>query len=481
MKKNLMLSIVVVLLILGMGITPVANGQTITKDQEKSIMDSSSINIDWFLGDQNDDNHWTPEDEGDHFPCGCEWWWIYATLTLDNGKHWDVALMFNYWMGRTRDGYEPGLSFYRVQCWNRESGDCYDLLYEDREYPNPYFHHSKNEVNLKYYNCSMKGLYPNYVIYAEDYKNDISFNLKYHAESIPSWVADESTDGLVPYGLSGVIRYGCIPRSRVTGNISIKGTDYNVTGVGYYEHQFGDMNVISPFKIPSVKELLYIKTLYSQLRRWWTKEVITNKREPLRSIHLSTDSLLGYDWIWATFDNGYSIVLFRVSVFGWVEGRVLAVLMLTDGKTCWEFGDVYIDYKDTLYIEKYDIYIPRDMEITAYKGAKVLNIVFNSTTEMNQAHDHEEKIGSYLLAGNVTGYFNDGEKNHSMKGVGTNAPARYLPKLKYRSLEVDVVLPPHGFGISLRKVSHRLGLERFFKIQLRPFEFEFYIKPVPDI
>ncbi|GAI20055.1 unnamed protein product, partial [marine sediment metagenome] len=94
---------------------------------------------------ENEDELWTPGDEGDHFPCGCEWWWIYATLTLDNGEHWDVALMFNYWMVRTREGYEPGLSFYRVQCWNRESGNCYDLLYEDKEYPNPYFHHSKNK------------------------------------------------------------------------------------------------------------------------------------------------------------------------------------------------------------------------------------------------------------------------------------------------------------------------------------------------
>ncbi|MCK4996512.1 MAG: hypothetical protein KAR55_06450, partial [Thermoplasmatales archaeon] len=227
---------------------------------------------------------WTPEDEGDHFPCGCEWWWIYATLTLDNGEHWDVALMFSYWMNRTKKGYDPGLSYYRVQCWNRESGDCYDLIHYDMGYPNPYFHHKKNIVDLKYHNCSMKGLYPNYVIHAEDNNNNISFNLKCHADSIPLWVAEESTGGFVPYGISGIFRYGLIPRNNVTGNISINGSNYNVTGVGYYEHQFGDMNPLNPFKIHSIKELLNITKLYSKVCSWWANEVISNTREPIREV-----------------------------------------------------------------------------------------------------------------------------------------------------------------------------------------------------
>jgi len=56
---------------------------------------------------------------------------------------------------------------------------------------------------------------------------------------------------------------------------------------------------------------------------------------------------------------------------------------------------------------------------------------------------------------------------------------RWLPKgVKHRSLDIDLFLPPNGFGFSIKKVSHRIGFERYLKIQLRPrFEFVFYIKP----
>lgn len=424
----------------------------------------------------DNNNIWTPEDEGDHFPCTCEWWWIYATLKLDNGEHWDVALMFSYWMTRTKNGYEPGLSYYRVQSWDRESGDSYDLLFENEEYPNPYFQHKKNVVDLKYYNCTMKGLYPNYVIHAEDFKNNISFNLKFCAEANPFWVAEESTGGFIPYGFSGIFRYGLIPRNNVTGNISINGSNYNVTGVGYYEHQFGDMDVLNPYKIHSIPELFEIKNLWSDICRWWAKEVISNTREPLTSVYYSIDNLLGYDYIWATFDNGYSIVLFRIAVFGQAEGRVPALLMLSDGETCWEFGDVYLDLIDTFYIKEYDIYIPVDMELTAYKGEKVFHIFFNSTTEITEAIDEDEILASYLLAGDATGYYYDGEKNHSLEGVGTNTPARNILNLKYSSFEIN--LPPSGIGISIIMKYHIFEYEVFIKIKFRPFEVIFCIKPI---
>jgi predicted secreted hydrolase len=426
-------------------------------------------------------NPWTPEDEGDHFPCALEWWWIYATLTLDNGEHWDVALMFSYWMNRTRKGYDPGISYYRVQSWNRESGECYDYVHLDMEYPNPYFHHKKNVVDLKYHNCTMKGLYPNYLINAEDKDNNISFNIKYHSESIPIWVANESTKGTLPYGISGIIRYGLILRNNITGNISINGSTYNVAGFGYYEHQFGDMNALKPFKIHSVKELIEIVKLYSKIGSWWANEVITNTREPIRKIHFSTDCLLGYDWIWVTFDNGYSIALFRVVAFGQVEGRVPALLMLTNGKTCWEFGDVYLDFKDMIYIKEYGIYIPLDMELTAYKGDKIFHIFFDSTTDITLSSDEGKILGNFLVAGVATGYFFDGEKNHSLEGVGTNTPGRYLLNIKHRSIKTELIVPPTGIGINISMISYKLGYEIYFKIQFKPFEFFCSIKKVEDL
>jgi predicted secreted hydrolase len=421
-----------------------------------------------------------PEDEGDHFPCGCEWWWVGAVLTQENGKEWNVALSFVYFMNRTRWGYYPCLSFYRVQCVDIESGKFYDFRHEDK-FPNTLFNFSKNMVDINYNNCTMKGLFPDYVIHAEDTKNNISFNLRYHSESNPYWLMNESTGGIIPWGFSGTFKYYFILRNYVTGNLSINGSCYNVTGVGYYEHQFGDITLQIPLKIYSIKEFRDIKTLYSKFFRWYRTEITTNKRRPLQSIHLGTDSF-GWDVIWATFDNGYSIVLSRMRLFGLINGRsfVGPLLALTYGKNSWEFGDVYLDVKKTLYIEESNNYIPLDLEITAYKGNKTLYIVFNST--LRKAQSYENREGNFYVPCIANGYLIDGGKNISLKGIGGNNPGYFFTKQKYRSLDIDLLLPPHGLGISIKSVSHKSGIERFFKLQLRPtFEFIYYIKTIPDV
>ena len=185
--------------------------------------------------------------------------------------------------------------------------------------------------------CSSKNL---------SHKNNISFNLRYHSESNPYWVLNESTGGLVPWGVSGTFRYYFILRNHVTGNISINDSSYNVTGVGYYEHQFGDIDLERTLKIYSIKELRECTRVYSQLLKWYKTEISTNKQLPLESIHFGTDTL-GWDAIWATFDNGYSILLGRVRIFGVFNGRSLGPLLaLTDRKNSWEFADVYLDLPD---------------------------------------------------------------------------------------------------------------------------------------
>ncbi len=442
--------------------------------QVKIKMQSTFNNLDF----KYNNNSFYPDEEGDHFPCANEWWWIYATLILDNGEQWDVALMIHCWMNRTIDNYKPGSSAYRVQCWDRESGDKYDFVYTDDEYPNNNFYHKKNTLNLQYHNCSMIGLYPDYIIHGEDNKNNISFTLDYHAVSIPYWAAQESTDSYVPFGFSGINRYGCIPRSNVTGNISINGSYYNVTGVGYYEHLFGDMDLTNPLKIHSVREFLDISKIYSNMLRWWKNEFKNNIQIPKDSIHLGTDSKLGWDWFWLTFDNGYTIILHRIVLLGVVEGRTLAILMLTDGKTCWEFGSVYYYVKRAAYMETLDLYIPLDFEIIAYKGNKKVHIVFNSTTEMTELYEPENKLGCYNVAGVANGYFVDGEENITLNGIGTNTPARFDPKVKYRSLKIESMSSDEEKSITIKRISHRFGFELFLKIQLKPkFEFSFYYKP----
>jgi hypothetical protein len=464
------LAVGIITLFLGSGITSAISGQT--KTLSKNLGDSNTLTR----------NILDPKDEGDHFPCGCEWWWVGALLTLENGTQWDVSLTFTYFMNRTQQGYDPFLSFYRVQCLDEESGKSYDFLRKDA-FPNTVFNFRKNMVDINYNNCTIKGLFPDYAIQGEDTKNNISFNLRYHSESNPYWVLNESTGGLIPWGVSGTFRYYFILRNSVTGNISMNGSCYNVTGVGYYEHQFGDIDLLHFLKIYSMKELRDNTMLYSQLLRWSRTEVATNKRLPLQSIHFSTDSF-GWDAIWATFDNGYSMIFGIVRMFGLINGRSLGpMLALTDGKNSWEFGDVYLDFKKTLYIEDSDIYIPLNLEITAYKGNKTLHLILNNTVKNTQLfHNKGNELGNFLVPSIANGYLIDGEKNITLNGVGGNNPGCFIPKIKYRSLDIDLLLPPHGFGISIKKVSHRSGLERFFELQLKPtFKFIYYIKPVPDV
>ena len=52
----------------------------------------------------NEENPWTPEDEGAHFPCGSEWWMFYVTLELENGEHWDASATFQYGAETTDNG-----------------------------------------------------------------------------------------------------------------------------------------------------------------------------------------------------------------------------------------------------------------------------------------------------------------------------------------------------------------------------------------
>ena len=131
-------------------------------------------------------NTWDPEDEGDHFPCGGEWWYVYTTLKNDTGIHWDISIAFVYFMNWTGEDWSKtdGFSYIRTQYWDRIKGECYDSIQTDR-HPGK-FSHKKNIVDLKYFNSSIIGLYPNYDIKIEDQFNHIEANIRFNAISSPT-------------------------------------------------------------------------------------------------------------------------------------------------------------------------------------------------------------------------------------------------------------------------------------------------------
>ena len=99
--------------------------------------------------------------------------------------------------------------------------------------------------------------------------DDIVLNVETHAVSPPYQHLNSIVNGTIPLG-TGVFSYWSIPRLELTGNISINGTLFNVTGVGYHEHLFGDRPIDGTFnfRFSSIKELINLNFLYLSILKW---------------------------------------------------------------------------------------------------------------------------------------------------------------------------------------------------------------------
>ena len=433
-------------------------------------------------------NPWTPEDEGDHFPCGWELWCMHSSLVLENGEHWDAAANFVYFVNKTRQGYTTGTAYCRVRHWNRETGKFYDDFQQDL-YPGN-FKTEKNIVNVTYNKNYIRGLYPNYVYHCEDETNNITTNLILYANCSPCWLYQESTGGVIPWGINGVGKAYFLPIIEVTGNITINEITYNVSGIAYHEHDIGFFDFSKPYQSVSIKDTIESLKAQASRHRWWRQQVRKNKpRDHTFSIHFSNDYLFGWNWGWIVLDNNFNIVMFNPTFFGLYQGNVPAFLYFTkDGKDYTEIGCVKRTIKKETYIENADVYIPIEYEIHAYRDDIELFFSFIATTEITELYSedfaeyYQQHGGTFFECGNVAGYYKDDENNISLSGFYQLDQTRWLPKFrKHKSYDMEIILQPNGLSLSIRRVNHRLKLERFLKIQIRPeLDIEFYIKRIQN-
>lgn len=434
----------------------------------------------------NDINPWKSEDEGSHFPCRCEWWMFYVALELEDGTHWDASATFQYHAGQTEYGPEIEQSILLMYYFDRESKKCHE--FSSQTYKEKPFTFKKNKVDLKYYNSTIKGLYPTYKVHLEDSDKCIVLDIQLDATSLPHWAAQEAgVNGYFPWG-SGVAKYGCIPRLDVSGNINIYGVNTSVTGVGYFEHTWGNFSYNIETPLAQLKGFVknFLKIL--PLVRWYFSEQSIGVPNTLM---FSTDNLFGYDWVWGHFDNGWSLHLAVMHLGGCIAaGPMLGVLSITpDGQTYYDFADLDIKYGKMYYIEEADSYLPLDIELTAKKGDKRLFLKFNSTTDpqvkgtVNICPLSRFSCGlaGIQTAGVVEGFYQDSKQSIPLNGICTIGPYRTLYLIKYNSLKIDFPHPPKKFGLSIEIVSNRLGFEFFSKRQLLPYpERCFYIKLFRD-
>ena len=431
------------------------------------------------------DSHkaYTLEDEGDHFPTGVEWWWLYTTFTLDNGDEWDACIIFLYQMDWAGDQWSAtsGKSYLRIQTWDRQTGEHYDYLHIG-DHPGE-LSHKKNEVDLQYFDSTMSGVYPEYAAYAHDPDNDIILDIEFTAINPPHFYGTEPTDGKIPWG-TGYAQYWTMPLGEMQGTITIRGEAFEVTGIGYQEHMFADAHLFDSFlRKTSFDKLFHISQLYTSISRWMLVENIRNRVLRLDYLHLSTDNIAGYDWLWIGFEEGWSAVICRLNGFAVDDGQSIGILVVSNGEEYWEFGAFCTKVTKEEYLGERDMYLPMDFEITAKKGDKEFTVEFTSTTNITRMYIQNGllEFGNFLAAGHAKGSFKDGDEVTSLTGKGTNTPLRYIPKLLWhQSSDFDWILPPYGFGFIAKRKTHLLGIEIIYKVQLSPIiDVDFSIRPSP--
>lgn len=411
--------------------------------------------------DKKSENPWKPEDEGDHFPIVKEWWTIETIFkTREDNKKWNLISSFSY-------KHDEQTCFFQYILFDISSKKY--VAYKDIDNEIEKLSFKKNKVDLVYEKSSIKGLYPNYKIHIEDPKYKLIADIDYKAKSLPHWVAQNQTNGFLPIGLN-YYRYGFLPNCDLSGTLMLKEKKYEIIGKGYIEHAYGNFFYKKPLKhIYNLKKTL---SIYIKLGKWWLSE---NKPKIPQNIKFSSENnLFGYDWIWGVFDNNWSI-FFGNSMFWISEGPSFGALYLTqDGKNYLEFCNLRFRYLDSNYLKKYDMYYPKDIEITGVLRDKKIKIRFQSITESYEYIDPYEKEKFFKawvlceLPAKMVGYYKDKKRKINLKGDCKIVLLRVPTSFGHNSLNLNFLLPPKGVGLTIEIDSHYLKKQIISNIQLAP-------------
>ncbi|KYK34407.1 MAG: hypothetical protein AYK22_05345 [Thermoplasmatales archaeon SG8-52-3] len=405
-------------------------------------------------------NPWTPKDEGDHYRSMKEWWAIETLFkTLKDNRKWNLKACLAYEL-------ETPSCFYVYHLFDTNNKIVAQKAINDDIKKLSY---TKNKVDLKYENNSIKGQYPDYKIHIEDDKQNFLTDMNYKANILPHWSAQDVTNGYLPIGLDHY-RYGWLLNCNLTGNIKIDDEILKIKGKGYLEHAWGNWSYKNPFqKLSGLRKTI---SIYCKLINWRLSNFTPNI--PDRIAFTSENNPLGYDWFWGIFDNDWSI--FYGNSLLWIsEGPAMGVLTLfTEGNNYLDFGDVQFRYNKVIYLKKYDIYYPSDLTIKAKIDDKKLNLRIWPTCKSHEYIFKYKGNGFYRaitipeLPGKMKGVYSDNEKTVQLEGDCKIVQQRVASKLGHNSLTIDFIKPPNGVGISFDLDSHYLNKKIISKIQFAP-------------
>jgi hypothetical protein len=427
-----------------------------------------------MIDNNHPNNPWTPQDEGDHYPVMKEWWTIETLFkTLEDNRKWNLKVIMAYKM-------ETPSCFFQYALFDITSKKC--ILRADIDDDIERLSHKKNKLDLQYEKSTISGLYPNYHIHIDNEKQGFAADMKYKAKSLPHWVAQDITNGNLPFGWN-FYKYGFIPNCDLSGTLNIKNKSYNIEGKGYLEHVWGEWSYQNPFqKLSDLKKTI---STYVNLGKWWLSQ---HKPCIPKSISFTTENnIFGYDWVWGVFDNDWSL-FYGNSMFWISEGPAFGVLSITpDGKNYWEFCNVTFHYNKLIYIKKYDAYFPCDLELTGVLGDRKIHLRFWLTTESYEYIDNFKNDRFYKafilceMPGRMEGVYTDCKKNVKLKGDCKMMPLRQPSVLGHNSLRFDFLLPPKGVGIDVDLNSHYLKKRVTTRTRFAPhLDFKFNIKKLKD-
>jgi len=390
-------------------------------------------------------------DEKGHPRSVLEWWAKEAFFTSqEDAKKWSLKVSMT-------EGFADQQRHDQVSLYN--------MILFDQDAKKHYVYFMRNSAvhlqtrhdvfDIRYEQSYMKGSYPTYEMRFHDPDHAIEIEFTAVAESFPYWVAQDITHGWLPMGI-GFYRYGFIPKTRVSGIMNIQEKRFTIQGNGYFEHVWGSFDYEHPLSTVTG----FFKTIwaYKKLLFWW----LQNHRLKIpQSLTLSTENNpLGYDWVWALCDNGWS--LFYGNALFWVmDGPAAGVLILTkDGKTYTEFSDITFHYKKTIHEKEHDFHYPSELELLAKKGKETLHLICSMTSESrvyirsSQAHSFWKGLAICEAPGVIKGVYNDGNQTIPLSGVCKIEPQRELSILGHNTLQIDTLLPPQGVGITIQLDSH---------------------------
>jgi len=375
-----------------------------------------------------------------------EWWNIDAFFNA--GKNYSVTASFEY------EKETPAANLF-FTIFDHDENKFYDLGAYDERIDKLIVEGNK----ISYEKCWIKIDGTIYEAYFE--RDGIQLYLKMKAISpLKKIVGDVSKN--IPFGF-GYYNYTFTSKCIVNGWIKIDGSRKNLTGIGYYEHVYGNWSYNMPLKFfskDSIKD-------YISLYKWWRKGM----KIDFKNITIWSNNPFGYDWSWGFFENGYTIFFGNIPF--WIKNIPLGVVYMYDGKNYLEYKIIRYEYGEGEYYN--GSFFPRELKIYA-TGNGTLILHFEMTLKPHIYHDklsskYWKNLLLYECPGRIYGWMN-GSKNIKLDGKGEIEIERQNSIFDYEMMELMLKYPyPIGFEFYL--LSYLLKISIFLQLYLFPFSFNF--------